>query len=377
MAASPRSRDLLVECLHAAVAAADPAAAVERHLRHHPLPAVPVVLGLGKAAPAMARGVARALGGCALAGLVVGDHIEDVPAGIDLMVGGHPVPDRRSIAAGRALLDRAASLDDGDLALVLVSGGGSALAEAPLPGVSLGDIAATTERLLRSGAAIDEINTARSRLSLLKGGGLARAIAPARVITLVLSDVVGDRLEVIASGPTVESGEEDDPTVAIVGNAATAAAGAAEAARRLGKQAIVVDTTLTGEASRRAGDVIEHCRHAEGDLFVFAGETTVTVTGKGRGGRNQEAALAAAVHLDGTGDITFLAAGTDGIDGTTDAAGAVVDGDTVRRGTARGMNAVASLAGHDSGGYFAGSPERIVTGPTGTNVGDLWLVLRR
>jgi len=371
-------RDALVEWFRAGVAAVDPAAAVERHLRRHPLPAVPVVLAIGKAAPAMARGVATAVGDSPLTGIAVSDHVEEVPAGIELMIGSHPVPDRASVAAGRELLERASSLGAGDLALVLVSGGGSALAEVPAPGVTLDHLAATTTRLLRRGAPIDVMNAVRTRLSLLKGGGLARAAAPARVITLVLSDVVGDRLDVIASGPTVTGGDDD---ITVVANGAVAAAAAAEAARAAGRHAVVVETALQGDAALRAIQVIERCRQADGELFVYAGETTVMVGGLGRGvgsgGRNQEAALAAALHLAGTSDVAFLAAGTDGIDGTTTAAGAVVDGDTVDRGRRRGRDAAASLARNDSGGYFAGSLEAIVTGPTGTNVGDLWLVLRR
>ncbi len=367
-------RDALVDWFRAGVAAVDPAAAVEHHLRRHPLPAGPVVLALGKAAPAMARGAAAALGAAPLTGIVVSDHVEDVPSGIELMIGSHPAPDASSLAAGRALWERAASLGADDLALVLVSGGGSALAEVPAPGVTLAQLTAVTTQMLRRGAPIDTVNAARTRLSLLKGGGLARAAAPARVVTLVLSDVVGDRLDVIASGPTV-TGDDDDITV--VGNGDAAAEAAAGAARAAGHAALVVDTALQGDAALRAIQVIEDCRRAAGELFVFAGETTVAVHGGGRGGRNQEAALAAALHLAGTSDLVFLAAGTDGIDGTTTAAGAVVDGATVERGRHRGRDAAAFLADNDSGGYFDGAPESIVTGPTGTNVGDLWMVLRR
>ena len=289
------------------------------------------------------------------------------------MIGDHPVPGPASLAAGKALSGAGGVPRCRRLALVLVSGGGSALAEGLAPGVTLDQLIAVTTRMLHGGAPIDMVNAARRRLSLLKGGGLARAAAPARVVTLVLSDVVGDRVDVIASGPTV-TGEDDDITV--VGNGDAAADAAARAARSAGLAALVVDTALQGDAALRAIQVIEECRQAAGDLFVYAGETTVTVTGPGRGGRNQEAALAAALHLAGTSDVTFLAAGTDGVDGTTTAAGAVVDGATVERGRSRGRDAAAFLAANDSGGYFDGAAESIVTGPTGTNVGDLWMVLR-
>ena len=260
-----------------------------------------------------------------------------------------------------------------DLVVCLVSGGGSAILEAPAAGVGLDDLIATNEALLTSGADIVEFNTVRKHLSRVKGGRLAAAAGEAALLTLVLSDVVGDPLDVIASGPTVpdpttyrdalrivgdrglrdvlpaavlghlEAGRAgeiaDTPShrhprshVSIVGNGRVAAEAAAAAAVGKGLAAEIVTTDLTGEARLVATDLV--ARDGRG-LEIFAGETTVTVTGAGTGGRNQEGALAAAIAIDGRSDVMFLAAGTDGIDGPTPAAGAVVDGTTVSRGAAR------------------------------------------
>jgi glycerate 2-kinase len=402
------AQEALVACFLAGVAAVEPAAAVARALREHPPRARRVVVfALGKAAPAMVRGAAAALESTPLVGVAVSNHLAPVPPGIRLIVGGHPFPNDGSVVAGRAFLELAGRLAPDDLALVLISGGGSALAEAPLPGLALADLVAVTDELLRSGAPIEDVNLIRARLSRLKGGGLGRAILPTPLLTLVLSDVVGDRLEVIASGPTVPDPRSagdirtvverwglqqrlapailtrllaDDlrpsgpieQDVLLVGSGSVAAHGAADAGRRHGWSASVVDTRITGEAT---GAVFEALERRRPGLSVFAGETTVSVTGSGNGGRNQEAALAAAIHLEGRPGIAFLAGGTDGIDGTTTAAGAVVDAATIGRGRGLGRDASDYLDRNDSGGYFTDLPDRIVTGPTGTNVGDLWLVL--
>jgi hydroxypyruvate reductase len=405
------ARHLLRDCFEAALEAVDPEKAVATSgvlgdLGHWE--GRVVVLALGKAAPAMARGAEQALGATGLEGIVVTNHLGDVPKGMELIVAGHPVPDKRSLAAGEALLEMASGLQTEDVAIVLISGGGSALAEAPVAGLNLADIAATNETLLRSGADIVATNTVRRKLSRLKGGGLAAAIAPARLITLAISDVVGDHPEAIASGPTVESADAADaamgivdslgiagdlPTAVvaaldaeaaspvvlpqqeytIVAGAATAAHAAAEEAERRGVAATVVTTRLTGEAAEAAGEVLEL---AGPGLSVAAGETTVTVSGDGIGGRNHEAALTAATIIDGRKGVWFLAAGTDGVDGTADAAGAIVDGGTIARSRAAGLDAGLALERNDSGSFFRGLGERIITGPTGTNVGDIWLVLR-
>lgn len=400
------ARRLLVASFRAALDAVNPESAVASNLT--PIDGRVVVLALGKGAPAMARGAARALGRRDLEGVVVSNHDDRIPDGLTLMLGSHPVPDVRSQQAGEALLDRARSLGEHDTAVVLISGGGSALAEVPITGVSITDIAATNDLLLRSGADIVATNTVRRRLSVLKGGGLAAAVAPARLITLIVSDVVGDAPAAIASGPTVDPGDAPDAAlltaialgivddlpasvrntleldpiprsvppgaeVRIIAGGATAAHAAAAESDSLGVPATVVDTRLVGDVAAAVGDVLAR---SGSSMSVFAGETTVVVTGDGVGGRNHEAALIAATVIEGRSDIWFLAAGTDGIDGMTPAAGTVVDGGTIARGRAAGLDAAMALDRNDSGSYFADLGEQIVTGPTGTNVGDTWLVLR-
>lgn len=402
---------LLIECFLAGVAAVDPRRAVSDHLDPRLFPSPPKLLALGKAAPAMAQGVADALGVDHLEGVVVSNHVARVPGGLQLVIGNHPVPGEGSLEAGKVLLETAQNLGEGDVAVVLISGGGSALAEVPVPGVDLGDIATVNELLLGCGADIEQMNVIRRRLSLLKGGGLAAAAAPARLVTLIVSDVVGDSLETIASGPTVvpQAGSSaaavvadlgisadlpprlrelllqpadalvgDSPLngsvqdVTVVANGSVAAHAAAQAAQRRGFPATVVDTRLVGEVSAAAGEALDR---STGSISVFAGETTVDVLGTGVGGRNHEAALVAAMILEGRPGRYFLAAGTDGIDGTTDAAGAIADGTTLHRGRALGLDPGAMLDANDSGSFFESLNDQIVTGPTGTNVADLWIVM--
>ena len=399
---------LLRDCFRAGVAAVDPERAVTASLDPNWFESPPVVLALGKAAPAMARGVATALSLERLEGVVVSNHEDRVPDGLRLILGDHPVPGAGSIEGGSALLDVARRLGDEDAAVALISGGGSALAEVPLPGLDIDDIARTNEVLLVCGADIKQTNVIRQRLSVLKGGGLAAAVVPARLVTLIVSDVVGDSPEVIASGPTVQS--TSSPTAAldvvtdlgisgrlptsvmdvlrrpreaqaetvvqrlsvIAGSSAAAHAAAAAAGRR-GLPATVADTRLVGDVAVAAGEALARSR---GSVSIFAGETTVNVVGSGTGGRNHEAALVAAMILEGRSDVFFLAAGTDGIDGTTAAAGAIVDGTTLHRARALGLDPIAALEDNDSGSFFDALGDQIVTGPTGTNVGDLWMVLR-
>lgn len=397
-----------MHCFEAGLAAVDPEQAVVAALRPRPVAGRLVVFAIGKAAPAMARGAARALNVDQLDGIAVSNHGEPVPAGIELIVSSHPVPDDRSLAAGEAVLSLAKSLTAQDQALVLISGGGSALVEVPHPPLTIEDVARTYELLLRSGADIAQFNIVRRRLSQLKGGGLARAIVPAAVETLAISDVIGGDAATIASGPTARVADSaaaaldvvttagivdqlpdavltvlrtqvpPDPPVAdqsfrIIASGSTAAHAAAAAAEERGYPAVVVDTRLSGEASIAGGEVLGR---SSGTISVFAGETTVTVRGNGIGGRNHEAALAVATLIGGRPDTFFLAAGTDGLDGGCDAAGAVADGTTLHRARALGLDAGDFLERNDSGSFFAELGDQIVTGPTGTNVGDLWIVLR-
>ncbi len=300
--------------------------------------------------------------------------------------------------------------------MCLISGGASALLSAPAEGLTLGDLQQANRALLDCGADIVETNTVRKHLSAIKGGRLAVAVEHARLVTLVLSDIVGDPLDAIASGPTIpdpttyedalavvdryglhdhlpegvvghlergragqipETPNQPHPRheIEIVGSGVVAAEAAAAFIRSKGVRSRVVSTSHIGEARQAAVTAVRTPADA-GEVLVFAGETTVTVTGSGSGGRNQEAALAAAIEIDGR-PITFLAGGTDGVDGPTDAAGGIVDGGTIGRGRALGLDAVTSLKDNDANTYLAATGDLVVTGPTGTNVADLWFVLNR
>ncbi len=421
-------RRLLLTVLEAALQEVEPEAAVERALRREgtslqvgdatvDLGGVSAIrlIAFGKAAPAMVRAAHRSLAEWTPTGIAVCDHPEEVPAGIRLLQAGHPVPDERSVAGARRMLDVARRAGPDDLVVCLISGGGSALLEQPAAGIELADLSRVVDLLLASGAPITEVNTVRRHLSAVKGGRLAEAIAPARLITLVLSDVVGSPLDAIASGPTVPDpttfddaqqvleryglvdqvpaavslhlqagsrGEVADTpsrpyerqTIWIVGDGAAAAEGARRQAEHLGVTAHVETTTLTGEARRAARWALRRARRR--GITIYAGETTVTVVGDGTGGRNQEAALSAAIELEGRGETVFAAFGTDGVDGPTPAAGAIVDGQTVERGSAEGLDPAAHLGNNDAHSFLRASGDLLSCGPTGTNVGDLWLVYR-
>jgi len=396
-----------------AVAAADPELAVRRSLKDDPLAAgATVVIASGKAAVAMTRGFAAVID--ITRGMAVTAIEEQAP--VPVIVGGHPEPNLGSVAAAQRALELATSAGRGVTVVYLVSGGSSALLALPAGELTLDDLVATNRLLLASGADIAEFNTVRKHLSSIKGGYLAEAAGDAKLVTLVLSDVVGDRVDVVGSGPTVpdpttfadaidvlggfelmgrvpanvadhlaagvagaiedtpKSGHPDHE-IRVVAGGATAAAAAVASARRRGLTAEVVTMTLTGEARSAAAEAVT-TRRPEIDLLVFVGETTVTVSGAGLGGRNQEAALAGALAIEGTA-TTFLAADTDGIDGATDAAGAVVDAGTIGKGRAVGLDAIDALADNDAHGYLTATDDLLITGPTGTNVADLWLVHHR
>ncbi len=430
----------------AGIAAVEPERLVREYLEGHPdlLPSEgPVqVVAVGKGASAMARGAAGWLGERGrdrLAGgvLIAPEGVaKEGPDALRRFAGGHPVPNADGADGARAVLELARELgersEEGEegVLLVLLSGGGSALMTLPPEGVPLEDVQATTEALLASGAPIREVNAVRKHLDRLKGGRLARAAAPAPVVALVLSDVVGDPLDVIASGPlapdptTYEdavaalqdrdlweglpesvrrhlergvSGEEPespgpgDPcfervTTRIVGNDALAAEAACREAERRGYRTSLLSTLMTGEA-REVGRVLaglglEAARrgHPAPACLVAAGETTVHVSGDGKGGRNQEVALGAALALDELSrddDPSLLVAsvGTDGIDGPTDAAGAIADASTAGRARELGLDAARALAENDAYPFFDAMGDLITTGATGTNVMDLMLVL--
>lgn len=384
-----------------------------------------ILLAAGKAAAPMVRGAEDALEGYTLRGLAVTRYGHQTPTRhVRIVEAGHPVPDTAGLEAGKAILALAESARAGDLVLCLISGGGSALLESLAPSLTLDDLQRATSLLLASGATIQEFNTVRKHLSLIKGGQLARAVAPARMVTLVLSDVVGSPLDVIASGPTVpdkstwvdawaiveryglaarlpqsvrqrleagmrgeldETPKPGDPVfkgaiTQIVGDNAVAAEAARAEAERLGWNAMILTTWLEGEAREvaRVGvaiarEVQTHGRPvAAPACLILGGETTVTLgEDHGRGGRNQELALAAALALDGTSGITIVTLATDGSDGPTDAAGACVDGSTASRARGLGLDLAAALRSHDAYPVLDAINALIRTGPTRTNVNDL------
>ncbi len=390
-------REKLERIFRAGVAACHPEAVLPPHLPEPPQGRT-ILLAVGKAAAAMAR-VAEARWREPLGGVAVVAHgVESGPGEIELMQAGHPVPDEASRTAAERLLALAGEAEPDDLVLVLLSGGASALACLPGEGLTLEAKQRITRRLLRSGATVREINCVRRHLSRIKGGRLALAAAPARVVTLAISDVVGDRPEDIGSGPTAADpttvadakailrryrieaparGWSETPkrlpgTFRIVANADLALTAAAAEARRLGFRPVLLGQ-CEGEAreiGRAHAELVLNA--APGTALISGGELTVTVTGDGSGGRNQEYALAAAMRLAGRGDIHGLAGDTDGIDGASAAAGAFFDGTTLSRS---GGDAAQALADSDSGTFFAGFKDLFVTGPTGTNVNDLRIIL--
>ncbi|NOU32147.1 MAG: DUF4147 domain-containing protein [Polyangiaceae bacterium] len=331
-----------------------------------------VLLGAGKASGAMAVACEEILGDRLSRGLVVTGEDGRYPLRYtDVAFGSHPVPGEDSLRAGEALLACAAALGPDDLCIFLLSGGASALCEALRPGVSLEELRGKTRALLASGAPIEAINQVRRSLSRLKAGGLAEALHPgARIVTLALSDVASNDPRVIGSGPTVKDDAGDDYFVL-----ADAETLAAAATRRLTQRGLTVvrGPRLEGEASHVGAALSASCD--AGTAQVRVGETTVTLGDEpGKGGRNQELALAFALGAAGNPDVALAAIGTDGRDGPTDAAGAIVDGATVSRG---GPDAATALARHDAYPYLDGAGDLVRTGPTGSNLADLVICIRR
>lgn len=386
-----------------------------------------LVVGGGKASAPMAQAVEEVLGERITGGLINVKYGYGAPMRIiEINEAGHPIPDERGVAGARRMVEMLRGADERDLVLCLISGGGSALLVLPSEGITLADKRALTDALLRSGATINEMNAVRKHISQLKGGGLARLAYPAPVISLMLSDVVGNPLDVIASGPTVpdtatfqdayqvvagrgllekipapiaerlrkgkeglipETPKEGDPLFArtynlVVGSNEVAAEAALAEARRLGLNSLILSTFVEGEAREVAkafaGIVKGMARFgypvARPGCVVVGGETTVTVRGKGLGGRNQELALAAALALEGVPGAMVVACGTDGSDGPTDAAGAIAEGDTIGRARALGLDPREHLANNDSYHFFQALGDLIITGPTNTNVNDLTLL---
>jgi hydroxypyruvate reductase len=442
--------------MRAALHAVEPGAAVRRHLRlaeNHLVVSDSseeqaayhldefervLVVGGGKAGAPMAAAVAQVLGERVSGGLVIVKHghgLEDPGAAgsIEIVEAGHPVPDEAGLEGARRITHLLRGATGRDLVLCLISGGGSALMTSPVPGISLRDLQILTGILLRCGATINEINTIRKHISQLKGGQLAQLASPAPVVSLILSDVVGDPLEVIASGPSVpdpttfgdawsileryaiveevpasitrhlragvegrvaETPKPGDPLFdrvqnVIVGSNRLAAQAAALEAQRLGFDTILLSTFVEGEA-REVGKMVAglakglvrgEAVHPAGNpltlpvCLIVGGETTVTLRGDGKGGRNQEMALASAISLDGWDRVLIASLATDGTDGPTDAAGAFADGGTLARASRLGLDAEAYLNRNDAFHFFQELGDLLITGPTKTNVNDLILVL--
>jgi glycerate 2-kinase len=404
----------ILRALAAAFDAVEPGAAVKTHLRKHPLPEArrTFSFGLGKAAIAMTQSLADET---ALANsLVITKHASPLNVEpVSVLLGDHPIPGDSSLRAGKCAIEFLSQLTQDDLLVCLISGGGSALMTAPL--VPLDDLAQLTSELLRCGARVDEINTLRRHLDILKGGGAAQHANGARIVSLILSDVVADPLEAIASGPTApdpttkadalailakyelegkipasiipalrESAKPNDPVFRhvqnhLVGSNRIALEVARSQLSAEGISSKIIRADLQGEA-RNVGQELAQRLKAEMEItprpfcVLAGGETTVTVHGNGRGGRNQELALGAVGELAGLHNVMLISIATDGEDGPTNAAGAVATGESAGRAKSLGMDAADFLSRNDAYSFFSQLDDLIKTGPSGTNVNDLVLV---
>lgn len=425
----------------AGIAAVDPIEAVKRHLgrtgdilhvadRRYELPTYRhvYVVGTGKASARMARGLEEILGESIDSGVVVVKYGYSTPTRrVDIVEAGHPIPDPAGVEGTKQIIDTLRKAGNDDLVFFLVSGGGSALLPCPADGLTLEDKQRTTQILLDCGATIHEINSVRKHLSKVKGGRLARLAYPATVVGLILSDVIGDRLEGIASGPTVpdtstfsdclkiieryqlqgkippvvrafleqgaRGGIEETPKAAdpvfekvqnvLVGSNRLALQAAKQKADALGYNSLLLSSSVEGETQTVAAvhaAIAKEISATGGPVrrpacVISGGETTVTIRGGGLGGRNQEFALAAALHIEGLEGVVILSGGTDGTDGPTDAAGGVVDSGTLRRATANGLDAGDYLRRNDSYHFLQSTGDLLITGPTYTNVMDLHVML--
>jgi hydroxypyruvate reductase len=416
-------RSFLTRLFDAAIRAADPRAALAAALPERPKGRT-VVIGAGKGAAQMAAAF-EDLWDAPVTGVVVTRYGYAAPCRhIRVLEAAHPVPDAAGLAATQALLSAVAGLTADDLVVALVSGGGSALLPAPPPGLALADEAAMNRALLASGAPISAMNAIRKQVSRVKGGRLARAAHPARVVSLVVSDVPGDDPAEVASGPTIadrrdrdaalraidahrialpepilrhlREAPEDAPSpadpdfardeVRVIASASLSLEAAAREAEAQGVPAVILSDAIEGEArdvgrvhAALAREVARKNRpFARPVVMLSGGETTVTLSGSGgRGGRNTEFLLALALAVDGVAGLSALAADTDGIDGSEDNAGAFADGTTAARLRAGGHDPAALLAAHDAWGAFDAAGELFVTGPTGTNVNDFRAILLR
>jgi hydroxypyruvate reductase len=367
----------ITRILAAAIDAVEPGKLVQKHLQHADLPKYDrvLLLGIGKASEAMTRAAAEFFNKFTDALVITKYASPSTRKRITVMESGHPIPNERSLAAGQAALDFVSNLKESDLLVCLISGGGSALVTAPRKGITLADIQSQTSNLLASGATINEINALRRQMDRIKGGGLARA-TKARVISLILSDVIGNSLETIASGPTVDPSLGTRVQNIIIGDIHVAAQAAQQQASTEGFDSEILDVQMQGEAkdvgSHFAKKLKEEKQKRKSPFCLIAsGETTVTLHGIGKGGRNQESALAAVDELSGLENILFISLATDGDDGPTDAAGAAVNGATRQRAERLGMYASNYSARNDAYMFFDPLNDLIKCGYTGTNVNDL------
>jgi hydroxypyruvate reductase len=408
------ARTILKEAIDAVL----PEAAVERALARHEIQGDAVIVAVGKAAWRMANAAVHVLQGKVSGGIVITKygHAQGDIKGLNIMEAGHPVPDENGVRAAREAIRMVSGLNREQTVVFLVSGGGSALFELPLGGVNLSDIADITRQLLACGANIVEINTIRKHLSEVKGGRFALKCAPAHVLSIVLSDVLNDPLDSIASGPAYpDSSTADDAleivkkyklkvsdsvlelmaretpkvlvnvTTEITGNVNELCRGAKLAAQALGYDTLLLTTTLDVEAKEAGGFLAAIARQIQKTgqpvkppcAVIMGGETVVHLRGTGKGGRNQELALAAAKGIDGLENTLVLSVGSDGTDGPTDAAGGIVTGEFASKCRVLGINLDAHLNDNNSYHVLKASGGLVVTGPTGTNVNDLMMVLCR
>ena len=433
---SHAQKNQIAELFRAALRAADPYEAVLRHagkiltVYENEGFRKLIVVGFGKAAAPMMKAARDGLRGHLHQGIIVTKYGHAGGEGWDgrftVHEAGHPLPDENGVRATEEVMNLLKETDRTTLVVFLISGGGSALLVSPYGGITLQEKQKATELLLNAGADIFELNTVRKHVSEVKGGRLAEIAYPARVISLILSDVIGDRLDVIASGPTApdktayrdalriieryrlegtmprsimdtlaagirglvpETPKQSSPVFErveniLVGSNKKAIEAARDKALALGFETSIVSTEIQGEArfigtwlAKKAIELKASRPSGHKICLISGGETTVTVRGAGKGGRNMELALSLAMEIEGKGGIMFLSAGTDGTDGPTDAAGAVVDGETVRRARSLGMNPEEYLENNDSYHFFQKAGGLFVTGPTGTNVMDIQITL--
>jgi len=384
-----------------------------------------LVIGAGKAVGGMAYGLESVLNDKIDDGLIIVPRGSKVPylKRIKVIEASHPIPDQSSVNGARMVLELLRSLSENDLVIVLISGGGSALMSLPVEGITLEDKSRIIKSLMLRGANIIELNTVRKHLSQVKGGQLARHAYPATVLSLIISDVIGNPVDVIASGPTApdsttfddainvlkrynlwegiservkdflirgvrgevpETPKSDDPIFKrvhniIIADNSFACKVAVRELERIGVRAIYLSSSIEGEAryvGSVIGDIVKGIAVGETNLnkpvgIVMGGETTVTVKGSGVGGRNQELCLSAAFKIRGLKNVVIASIGTDGIDGVTDAAGAIIDGSTIDRGIAKGLDPLKYLNNNDSYTFFKALDDLVITGPTGTNVNDI------